>query len=647
MLLPTLLLSGCLINEAAYLKRLAELTDGDDDGYAAEDDCDDRQSAVFPGAPEVCNQVDDDCDGDVDEQPTDAEAWFLDADGDGYGSGEASVQACTPPPGYLGEGGDCDDDRGDTHPGATDAPYDGIDQDCDAGDLRDVDGDGSDSSAVGGPDCNDLDAAVGPDGAETCFDGIDQDCDGLDLQDCDLDGHSPPSVGGDDCDDDDATVHPEATESWQDAGVDNDCDGSIDDVIQQGLGTADVLIDPPETSGYTGGSVGTLPDIDGDGRAEVWMTAPYASERVGKGGALYIVPSAALNPGVVLVDDAGWSVQGANATGYFGSGVSLGSVDGRAALLIGEPGAASGAGALWAVDPGELSAIGAVGVADLGVEIVVGASGDYLGIYPLAGRDFDGDGADDLFVDALGSGTVVGFSGPAWSTHATADADWTFTPPNPTTWLSPTAAGDVDDDGIDDIGLVVQIPAADEIGVFIQPGGAELAGGSAAAGAILNIVGGTTIRPLTHLDGGERVLVAIQWQASAFLEPEVGATLDPLTDADYQLFRSTDEGAFTAATDVAWLGGFAQAWVLGAPDAPSGAEQGECVVWQRPAMSDGAFSADAPVRLTGEAAGDRACQAVSTSADLSGDGDADLIVGAPLADSTAPDAGRVYIFFAP
>ena len=173
------------------------------------------------------------------------------------------------------------------------------------------------------------------------------------------------------------------------------------------------------------------------------------------------------------------------------------------------------------------------------------------------------------------------------------------------------------------------------------------ASGSADAGTILNIVGGTAIQPLTALDGGERMMLAVQWQASAFIEPEVGATLDPLTDADYQLFRTTDEGAFGAATDVAWLGGFAQAWVLGAPDAQSGAEQGECVVWQRPAMTDGAFSADAPIHLTGEAAGDRACHSLSTAADISGDGDADLIVGAPLADSTAPDAGRVYVFFAP
>lgn len=65
MLLPTLLLSGCLINEAAYLQRLAELTDGDGDGYAAEDDCDDGLSTVFPGAAEVCNERDDNCDGAI------------------------------------------------------------------------------------------------------------------------------------------------------------------------------------------------------------------------------------------------------------------------------------------------------------------------------------------------------------------------------------------------------------------------------------------------------------------------------------------------------------------------------------------------------------------------------------------------------
>ena len=78
------------------------------------------------------------------------------------------------------EEADCDDSDATIFPNAEDAFYDGIDQDCDGSDERDVDGDGFEDLSVGGQDCDDADATVNPDASEVWYDGTDQDCDGSD-----------------------------------------------------------------------------------------------------------------------------------------------------------------------------------------------------------------------------------------------------------------------------------------------------------------------------------------------------------------------------------------------------------------------------------------------------------------------------------
>jgi hypothetical protein len=87
--------------------------DEDGDNWATPLDCDDSNPNSHPGAPELCDGEDNDCDGAVDG------VGEVDADND-------SVMVCE---------GDCDDDDPDTFPGATDIPDDGIDQDCVGGDA--------------------------------------------------------------------------------------------------------------------------------------------------------------------------------------------------------------------------------------------------------------------------------------------------------------------------------------------------------------------------------------------------------------------------------------------------------------------------------------------------------------------------------
>jgi len=143
-------------------------------------------------------------------------------------TGGPDPQADADGDGFRVEEGDCDDGNAAVHPGATEIPCDGIDNDCLDGDLTDADGDGYDCVEQGGDDCDDSEASIHPGADDTCGDGFDMDCDGAEECDCDADGHDGEQCAGDDCDDSDAASYPGAEEQCCD-GVDQDCDG--DDLL--------------------------------------------------------------------------------------------------------------------------------------------------------------------------------------------------------------------------------------------------------------------------------------------------------------------------------------------------------------------------------------------------------------------------------
>ena len=214
-------------------------------------DCDDSQSTVHPGANELVDGVDTDCDAGTTNSDEE------DADTDDYIPG-----VIDPISGWLGSlpapgENDCDDSQSTVHPGANEL-VDGVDTDCDAGttnsDEEDADTDdyipgvidpisgwlGS-LPAPGENDCDDNEFTVNPEGDESLvIDGVDTDCDGSlipDEEDADTDDYilgtytpadwipvSTPT-GGNDCDDSQSTVHPGANELVD--GVDTDCDGSL------------------------------------------------------------------------------------------------------------------------------------------------------------------------------------------------------------------------------------------------------------------------------------------------------------------------------------------------------------------------------------------------------------------------------------
>ena len=105
-----------------------DVEDADGDGWRIDEDCDDSDPAVHPGATEVCNGQDDDCDGQIDENAT--QHWYDDVDGDSFGDPATAVAACEGLPGQVTVGGDCDDSDPNVHPGS-EHQVDGADSDCD------------------------------------------------------------------------------------------------------------------------------------------------------------------------------------------------------------------------------------------------------------------------------------------------------------------------------------------------------------------------------------------------------------------------------------------------------------------------------------------------------------------------------------
>ena len=190
--------------------------DSDLDGFAyCTGDCDDGNSAISPDAPEICNSIDDDCDGWADE------GMDPDNDGDGY----FGTPAC------LYHGADCDDSNPAVFPGATEF-CDGIDNDC-SGTVddfldfdTDLDGFNDLSSCSNPTDCDDLNPFINPAALEVC-NGIDDNCDGaLSPNEVDVDGDGWSICDGD-CAPADPLIHPAAGEQCLD-GIDNNCDGGID-----------------------------------------------------------------------------------------------------------------------------------------------------------------------------------------------------------------------------------------------------------------------------------------------------------------------------------------------------------------------------------------------------------------------------------
>ena len=100
-------------------------------------DCNDRDASIHPGADELCDPEDRNCDGHPTQGAVDVQAFYTDADDDGFGRDDSVEYACDTPVGLVAVGGDCDDMNVLVFPGShlIETPNDGIDADCDGYDT--------------------------------------------------------------------------------------------------------------------------------------------------------------------------------------------------------------------------------------------------------------------------------------------------------------------------------------------------------------------------------------------------------------------------------------------------------------------------------------------------------------------------------
>jgi len=248
------------------------ITDSDGDGFPAEEDCDDTDAAVNPSVSEVCDGVDNNCDGSIDEGLT--ETFYADADGDGYGDLSAPAEACEVPTGHVADSTDCDDGRLDVNPGAPEVCDEAeTDEDCD-GLVNDDDKD--------------------PEGGDTWY--ADADGDGYGDPDSAVEACARPgdtSADSDDCDD---TVFGQRcwTDTWTgtfdidlsvpDLSIKDSCSGSMsldvdldsDPMID---GTASCVTTTVGTLSFTiSGNIDSSDQITGDITATGYFTARWTGD---------------------------------------------------------------------------------------------------------------------------------------------------------------------------------------------------------------------------------------------------------------------------------------------------------------------------------------------------------------------------------
>jgi hypothetical protein len=341
--------------------------DFDQDGFLAEDDCDDSNQDINPGALEICDGTDNDCDGLIDDADpgidlTNANTFYVDADTDGYGDPEAVVLACVQPSHAVLSNTDCDDTDAAQHPDANEY-CNGEDDDCDA----DVDEDDAldastwyldhDADGYGdvtyvemscdqpsgyvadSSDCNDLDSLQYP-GADEYCNGEDDNCDtvvdeddALDAstwyQDGDSDGYGDGTTANttcyqpsgyvadnSDCDDTEDSVYPGAAELCD--GLDNDCLPATGEYQTISLNQSNYLsiqsaLDaalPSETIAICNGTFTEDLTVSNDVTLRSLNGAEYTTIQVSGASAVILVESGFTLEGVTVTGGTGFDLSG-------------------------------------------------------------------------------------------------------------------------------------------------------------------------------------------------------------------------------------------------------------------------------------------------------------------------------------------------
>ena len=486
--------------------------DFDGDGYAACDDCNDGDPLVHPDRVELCDNVDWNCDGDTELGAPTALDWYFDLDGDGFGAEATALRGCSKPGGVVVDlihtGGDCDDYAADVNPGEYER-CDGVDEDCsgvaDDGAVdapywfADADGDtfgdyGTTTRDCTQPngyvsnaeDCDDLDPARRPGAQETC-NLVDDDCNGLHYLGGDQDapdaahitvfgasaegrtGDAVAFLGDQNADGSDEIV----------IGVPNDDTYGVDagavyitygrahrDIVDLALAGAETDAAPyariysdPRRGQF--GQVITTGDFNGDGIDDLAAAAPMDNLAGAQSGRVYVFFGPLV--GDHFTEDADLTYDAAARHSWTGG--ALASVDldndGYDELVIGAPRFSQGTayrGGAFIVYGATDMVSGNLASGDADAWFLGEDANHELGSALANAGDVNHDGFDDL---ALGAPEADARTGRAYVIYGSAgrtggrilDADVTFTGETVFDRLGTSIAGvgDFDGDGMDDL----------------------------------------------------------------------------------------------------------------------------------------------------------------------------------------------------
>ncbi|MFZ5476892.1 MAG: FG-GAP-like repeat-containing protein [Myxococcota bacterium] len=536
-------LCACLVNEALYERRLAELTDTPDDesgcyavawypdadgdgwgveayatttceapdGYVAiAGDCDDGDAGASPDDVEVCGGEDEDCDGWIDEaDAADAPTWYADGDGDGFGDPQRATAACVAPAGSVATADDCDDDALAVNPDAPEVCGNGRDDDCDGG---------SNGCGLEGELDLRADAALVLAG-EHAYDTFGAAI--ATLPDVDGDGLPELAVG--------APGH--ATSAGAVYVYHSPLDGTPE---------AKLVHDVPDAS--AGSGVLGAGDLSGDGVPDLVVGAPLAADGYGE---VHVVNGASVGEGDFATSEA--VLLGEQESAFFGMGIARGpdvDRDGARGFQVSAPFTGIAAGAVYLYDTTPV----ADDTAPV-VEVRGATAATYFGKGALddAG-DVDGDGLDDLFVGAPGSpqsggapGRAYLFLGPLESGTA-ADAEVPFSDPADSTTFGAAVHARADLDGDGHVDAIVGAPYADDAA---RDAGAVYVFRGPHGGAVATTDAATVVYGVAPSDGLGLAVSAGDHDGDG--APDLFSSADLGGESYVAVFRTIPGGAASAA----------------------------------------------------------------------------------------------------